>query len=78
MQILKNIYKNKKVKVSFREPFATIEKLIKLAKQGIAEIGIAEFKQNIISSYPDDISNTKKEPEIVSLELRIAGSMKKI
>ena len=24
---------------------------------------MAEFKQNIISSYPDDISNTKKEPE---------------
>ena len=67
-QIIREVYlsamvKNKKVKVIFREPFATIEKLIKLAKQGIAEIGLAEFKQNIISSWGSGLEHTKKEPE---------------
>ncbi len=67
-QIIREVYlsamvKNKKVKVVFREPFATIEKLIKLAKQGIAEIGLAEFKQNIISSWGSGLEHTKKEPE---------------
>lgn len=46
-QIIRETYlnatiKNKKVSVIFREPFATIENLVKLAKQGIAEIGWAE------------------------------------
>ena len=60
---LKTTIKDKKIKVTFREPFATIEKLIKLAKQGIAEIGPAEFKQNIISSWGSGLEHTKKEPE---------------
>lgn len=67
-QIIREVYlnatiKNKKVTVVFREPFATIEKLIKLAKQGIAEIGFAEFKSAIISSHPDYIQSIKKAPE---------------
>lgn len=67
-QIMREVYlnatiKNKKVTVIFREPFATIEKLVKLAKQGIAEIGFAEFKSAIISSHPDYIQSTKKAPE---------------
>ena len=35
--------KDKKVKMTFAEPFATIEKLIRLAKQGISEYGYDEF-----------------------------------
>lgn len=67
-QIIREVYlnatiKNKKVTVVFREPFATIEKLIKLAKQGIAEISFAEFKSAIISSHPDYIQSIKKAPE---------------
>ena len=52
--------KNKKVTVIFREPFATIEKLVKLAKQGIAEIGFAEFKSAIISSKDISIESRGK------------------
>lgn len=55
--------KDKKVKLIFRKPFDTIEKLVKLAKQGIAEIGFAEFKSAIISSYPQYTQSIKKEPE---------------
>ena len=51
------------IKVIFREPFATIEKLVKLAKQGIAEVGLAEFKSAIISSKDIDAESIKKEPE---------------
>lgn len=54
---------NKKVKVIFKEPFATVEKLLKLAKQGIAKVGYAEFKQNIISLYDECIESIKKAPE---------------
>lgn len=54
---------NKKVDVIFKEPFATIEKLVILAKQGIAEEGYAQFKQNIISSYDECIESIKKAPE---------------
>lgn len=35
--------KDKKVKMVFKEPFATIEKLIKLAKKEIAEVGMPAF-----------------------------------
>ena len=42
--------------------FATIEKLIKLAKKEIAEVGIAEFKSAIISSKDECIESIKKEP----------------
>ena len=67
-QIIREIYlnatvKDKKVKLIFRKPFDSIEKLVKLAKQGIAEIGFAEFKSAIISSYPDYTQSTKKAPE---------------
>ena len=54
---------NKKVKMVFKEPFATIEKLIKLAKKEIAEIGLSEFKSAIISSKDKCIESIKKEPE---------------
>ncbi len=75
-QIIREVYlnatiKNKKVTVIFREPFATIEKLVKLAKQGIAEIGLTEFKQNIISSCSDYIQSTKKAPEGADLNSSI-------
>lgn len=67
-QIIREVYlnatiKNKKVKVIFREPFATIEKLVKLAKQGIAEVGLAKFKSAIISSQNLSTESIKKEPE---------------
>lgn len=42
--------KDKRVKVVFKEPFATIENLVKLAKKEIAEVGFIEFKSAIISS----------------------------
>ena len=41
----------------------TIEKLVKLAKQGIAKVGLAEFKSAIISSKDIDAESIKKEPE---------------
>ena len=67
-QIIREVYlnatiKNKKVTVIFREHFATIEKLVKLAKQGIAEVGLAEFKSAIISSKDEYFQCIKKEPE---------------
>ena len=40
--------KDKKVKMQFKEPYATLEKLIKLAKQGIAESGYKEFFKSIM------------------------------
>lgn len=55
--------KDKKVKMIFKEPFTTIEKLIKLAKKEIAEIGLSEFKSAIISSKDKCIERIKKEPE---------------
>ena len=55
--------KDKKVKVLFKEPFATIEKLVKLAKKGIEEVGFAEFKQSIISSETECLESIKKEPK---------------
>lgn len=54
---------NKKVKMVFKEPFATIEKLIKLAKKEIAEVGLSEFKSAIISSKNECIESIKKEPK---------------
>ena len=55
--------KDKKVKVLLKEPFATIEKLVKLAKKGIEEVGFAEFKQAIISSETECLESIKKEPK---------------
>lgn len=54
---------NKKVKMVFKEPFATIEKLIKLVKKEIAEVGLPEFKSAIISSKDECIESIKKEPK---------------
>lgn len=54
--------KNKRVKVVFKESFATIENLVKLAKKEIAEVGFAEFKSAIISSKDKCIESIKKEP----------------
>ena len=54
--------KDKRVKVVFKEPFATIEKPVKLAKKEIAEVGFAEFKSAIISSKDKCIESIKKEP----------------
>lgn len=47
----------------FKEPFATIEKLIKFAKKEIAEVGLSEFKSAIISSKDECLESIKKEPE---------------
>ena len=54
---------NRKVNVIFAEPYATIEKLVNLAKIGISEFGYENFKQKIISSCDKNSANTKKEPE---------------
>ena len=54
---------NKKVDVIFKQPYANIEELVKLAKQGIAEFGYEKFKQNVISSYDQWVESTKKAPE---------------
>ncbi len=54
--------KDKRVKVVFKEPFATIENLVKLAKKEIAEVGFAEFKPAIIFSKDKCIESIKKEP----------------
>ena len=56
------ITENKRIKVVFKEPFATIENLIKLAKKEIAEVGFAEFKSTIISSKDKCIESIEKEP----------------
>ena len=55
--------KDKKVKMVFKEPFTTIEKLIKFAKKEIAEVGLSEFKPAIISSKDKCIESIKKEPK---------------
>ena len=56
------ITENKRIKVVFKEPFATIENLVKLAKKEIAEVGFAEFKSAIISSKDKCLESIKKEP----------------
>ena len=54
--------KDKRVKVVFKEPFETIENLVKLAKKEIVEVGFVEFKSAIISSKDKCIESIKKEP----------------
>lgn len=54
---------NRRVKLEFKPQYAYIEELVKLAKKGIAEMGMAEFKQNIIYSQGAYIASIKKEPE---------------
>ncbi len=55
--------KDKKVKMVFKEPFATIEKLIKLAKKEIAEVVMPAFKSAIISSKNECLESIKKAPK---------------
>ena len=59
--------KDKKVKMQFAEPYATLEKLIKLAKQGIAESGYEEFFKNIMVLKDTGIKASKKSLEGSSL-----------
>ena len=61
--IVKFFIKKKFTEYNFiKEPFATIENLVKLAKKEIAEVGFAEFKSAIISSKGKCIESIKKEP----------------
>lgn len=46
--------------MQFKEPYATLEKLIKLAKQGIAESGYEEFFKNIMVLKGTDNKALKK------------------
>ena len=60
---------NKKIRVVFKEPFATIENLIRTAKAGIDEVGYAEFRKNVISGHEHWAESIKKEP-VGSIENR--------
>lgn len=55
--------KDKKVKMTFAEPFATLEKLIRIAKQGIAEYGYDEFAKTLAVHKEGCLKGIKKEPE---------------
>ena len=55
--------KNKKVKILYREPFATIESLIKFAKKELSKQSMSEFKAYIISQKNECIESIKKEPK---------------
>ena len=52
----------KKVKMTFAEPFATLEKLIRLAKQGIDEYGYDEFAKTLANTKVTCLKGIKKEP----------------
>ena len=54
--------KAKNVKVKFAEPFATLEKLVRVAKQGIAELGYDEFAKTLENSKTACLKGIKKEP----------------
>lgn len=54
---------DKKVKITFAKPFYTIEKLIRLANQGIEEMGYAEFIDSTLAQRQDYLESIKKEPE---------------
>ncbi|MBQ7764543.1 zinc ribbon domain-containing protein [bacterium] len=54
---------NRRVKLEFKPQYAYIEELVKLAKKGIAEMGMAKFKQIIISRKNECLESIKKEPE---------------
>lgn len=55
--------KDKKMKMAFAAPFATLEKLIRLAKQGIEEYGYDEFAKTITNTKEEYLKGIKKEPE---------------
>ncbi len=50
----------KSVKMKFAEPFLTLEKLIRVAKQGIEELGYDEFSKSILAQKERYLSATKK------------------
>lgn len=54
--------KGKSVKLKFTEPFDTIEKLVRTAKQGIEEYGYDKFFEVLKESKNDCIQSIKKEP----------------
>ena len=54
--------KDKKVKMTFAEPFFFLFKLIRLAKKKIAEYGYDEFDKNIENTKEECLKGTKKEP----------------
>ena len=51
------------MKLEFKPQYAYIEELVKLAKKGIAEMGMVKFKQIIISRKDECLESIKKEPE---------------
>ena len=46
--------------MTFAEPFATLEKLIRVAKQGIEEVGYDEFSKTVLAQKERYLSATKK------------------
>ncbi len=64
-QIIRETYdkvtvEGKHVKMTFAEPFATIAKLVKVANQGIEEIGYEKFAENIMTLKGGQNNATKK------------------
>lgn len=53
----------KSVKIQFTEPFATLEKLIRLAHQGIEKYGYDTFLVNTKEQKEKYLESIKKEPE---------------
>lgn len=67
-QIVRETYasvtvQDKHVKMKFAEPFATIEKLIRLAKQGIVEQGFDKFSKTVSVHNVEQFKALKKSPE---------------
>ena len=50
----------KHVKMKFAEPFATIEQLVKIAKQGIEELGAEKFAESTLLHNLEQNKATKK------------------
>lgn len=55
--------KEKHVKMTFAEPFATLEKLIRVANQGIDKYGYDEFVENTLAQKTQCMQTLKKSPE---------------
>lgn len=53
----------KHVKMTFTEPFATLEKIIQTAKQGIEEFGYDEFSKTLVALKEPCFNALKKSPE---------------
>ena len=54
---------NKRVKIQFSKPFETFEKLVRLAHQGIEEMGYTEFTNYTLAHKDECLESIKKEPE---------------